>query len=98
MGNGFQVKRIHIKPGHAISLQSHNHRAEHWVVVAGNAKAPINEDIKFICENQSIYVPQGAIHRLENPGSTPVEIIEVQTGRYLGEDDITRYADNYARA
>jgi mannose-1-phosphate guanylyltransferase/mannose-6-phosphate isomerase len=97
LGNGFQVKRIHIKPGHAISLQSHNYRAEHWVVVAGSAKVTINEDIRFICENESIYVPQGAIHRLENPGSDPVEIIEVQTGSYFGEDDIERYADNYAR-
>ncbi|MEY3658358.1 MAG: hypothetical protein RL425_1119 [Pseudomonadota bacterium] len=98
LGNGFQVKRIHIKPGHALSLQSHNHRAEHWVVVAGSAKVTINDDSRLVHENESVYVPQGAIHRLENPGSDPVEIIEVQTGSYLGEDDITRYADNYARA
>jgi mannose-1-phosphate guanylyltransferase/mannose-6-phosphate isomerase len=96
-GNGFQVKRIRIKPGHAISLQSHNHRAEHWIVVAGSAKITINEDTRNVCENESVYVPRGAIHRLENPSSEPVEIIEVQTGSYLGEDDIERYADNYAR-
>lgn len=97
MGNGFQVKRIHIKPGQAISLQSHKQRAEHWVVVAGSVKVTINDDTRVVCENESVYVPQGAIHRLENPGSEPVEIIEVQTGSYLGEDDIQRYADNYAR-
>ena len=97
MGNGFQVKRIRIKSGHALSLQSHNHRAEHWIVVMGTAKVTINEDTRIVSENESIYVPQGAIHRLENPGTEPVEIIEVQTGSYLGEDDIQRYADNYAR-
>lgn len=98
MGNRFQVKHIRIKPGQAISLQSHRHRAEHWIVVAGTAKATINDETRMISENESIYVPLGAVHRLENPGLIPVEIIEVQTGSYLGEDDIERYADNYSRS
>lgn len=98
MGNGFQVKRIHVKPGHALSLQSHHHRAEHWIVVAGAAKVTVNEETRIVYENGSIYIPQGAVHRLENPSTNPIEVIEVQTGNYLGEDDIQRYADNYARS
>lgn len=97
-GHRFQVKRIRVKPGEAISLQSHNHRAEHWIIVAGTAQVTIGDEVKLLSENQSIYVPLGAIHRLENPGLIPAEIIEVQTGSYLGEDDIVRYIDNYARS
>lgn len=96
-GDGFQVKRIMVNPGASLSLQSHNHRAEHWIVVAGTAKVTIEDDIKLVTVNQSIYVPLGAKHRLENPGKLPVIMIEVQTGAYLGEDDIIRYADAYAR-
>ncbi|MBJ7445757.1 MAG: cupin domain-containing protein, partial [Sphingobium sp.] len=97
MGEGFQVKRIVVKPGQALSLQSHHHRAEHWIVVAGTAKVTIGEDVRLVAANQSVYVPLGAVHRLENPGKIPVEMIEVQTGSYLGEDDIVRYEDRYAR-
>lgn len=97
MGDGFQVKRIVVKPGQALSLQSHHHRAEHWIVVAGTAKVTIGEDVRLVAANQSVYVPLGAVHRLENPGKIPVEMIEVQTGSYLGEDDIVRYEDRYAR-
>jgi mannose-1-phosphate guanylyltransferase/mannose-6-phosphate isomerase len=96
-GDGFQVKRIHVHPGAALSLQSHRHRAEHWVVVQGSARVTVGETVSDLAANQSIFVPQGAIHRLENPGQTPMVLIEVQTGSYLGEDDITRYADRYAR-
>ena len=99
MGNGFQVKRIVVNPGQALSLQSHNHRAEHWIVVAGTAMVTIGEDFqKLVTTNESVYVPLGAVHRLENPRETPVVIIEVQTGDYLGEDDIIRYEDRYARS
>ncbi len=97
LGANFQVKRILVRPGRALSLQSHKHRAEHWIIVAGTAQVTIGDEIKLLSENQSIYVPLGAIHRLENPGLIPAEIIEVQTGSYLGEDDIVRYVDNYAR-
>lgn len=93
----FQVKRILVHPGQSLSLQSHVHRAEHWIVVAGTAKVTIDNDIKLLSENQSVYIPLGAIHRLENPGKVPVVMIEVQTGAYLGEDDIVRYEDIYAR-
>ncbi|MFM8543320.1 MAG: phosphomannose isomerase type II C-terminal cupin domain [Chakrabartia sp.] len=78
-------------------MQSHNHRAEHWIVVAGTAKVTIGDQISQLEANQSVYVPLGAIHRLENLGDVPVEMIEVQTGAYLGEDDIIRYEDRYAR-
>ncbi|SDW60338.1 mannose-1-phosphate guanylyltransferase/mannose-6-phosphate isomerase [Litoreibacter albidus] len=96
-GTRFQVKRIVVNPGAALSLQSHMHRAEHWIVVEGTAKVTINDDVKLIEENQSVYIPLGAIHRMENPGDVPMVLIEVQTGSYLGEDDITRYEDIYAR-
>lgn len=98
MGANFQVKRIVVRPAQALSLQSHNHRAEHWIVVAGTAKVTIGDQVSLVEANQSVYVPLGAIHRLENPGDTPVEMIEVQTGDYLGEDDIIRYEDRYARS
>ena len=97
LSNRFQVKRIVVKPGASLSLQSHHHRAEHWIVVEGTAKVTIDEDDKLISENQSVYIPLGAKHRLENPGKLPMVLIEVQTGAYLGEDDIVRYEDIYAR-
>ena len=93
----FQVKRILVNPGAALSLQSHHHRSEHWVVVEGTAKVTVNMDAKIVTEGQSVYIPLGATHRMENPGKLPMVIIEVQTGAYLGEDDIIRYADVYAR-
>ena len=94
----FQVKRIVVKPGGQLSLQSHLHRAEHWVVVLGTARVTINDEVKLVSENQSVYVPLGATHRMENPGKVPMVLIEVQTGSYLGEDDIVRYEDVYARS
>lgn len=96
-GSRFQVKRICVKPGGRLSLQSHHHRAEHWVVVEGTARVTIGETSSIVSENQSVYVPLGATHRLENPGKLPVVLIEVQTGGYLGEDDIIRFEDVYAR-
>jgi mannose-1-phosphate guanylyltransferase / mannose-6-phosphate isomerase len=96
-GDRFQVKRIFVKPGGLLSLQSHNHRAEHWIVVAGTAHVTIGEEVRMVSENQSVYVPVGERHRLENRGKLPVTLIEVQTGGYLGEDDIIRYDDAYAR-
>jgi mannose-1-phosphate guanylyltransferase/mannose-6-phosphate isomerase len=98
MGDRFQVKRIVVKPGAALSLQSHHHRAEHWIVVQGTAKVTIGEEVRLVSENQSVYVPLGAVHRMENPGKLPMVLIEVQTGSYLGEDDIVRYEDVYARS
>lgn len=96
-GQRFQVKRIVVKPGGQLSLQSHHHRAEHWIVVEGTAQVTVGEEVKLVTENQSVYVPLGARHRLENPGMVDVVMIEVQTGTYLGEDDIIRYEDVYAR-
>jgi mannose-1-phosphate guanylyltransferase/mannose-6-phosphate isomerase len=97
VGQRFQVKRIHVHPGAALSLQSHYHRSEHWIVVQGTAKITVDEVVKLVSENQSVYIPLGAVHRMENPGKVPMVLIEVQTGSYLGEDDITRYDDVYAR-
>ena len=97
LGPRFQVKRIVVHPGAALSLQSHHHRAEHWIVVEGTAKITVAEETRLISENQSVYIPLGAVHRLENPGKLPMVLIEVQTGSYLGEDDIIRYEDLYAR-
>ena len=88
---------IVVNPGGALSLQSHNHRSEHWIVVEGAAKVTIDDDVKIVTENQSVYIPLGAVHRMENPGKLPLTLIEVQTGSYFGEDDITRYEDVYAR-
>ena len=96
-GARFQVKRIVVKPGAALSLQSHHHRAEHWIVVEGTARVTIGEVTSLVSENQSTYIPIGALHRLENPGKIPLELIEVQSGSYLGEDDIERLDDVYAR-
>lgn len=97
LGDRFQVKRILVHPGGRLSLQSHIHRAEHWIVVAGTARVTVGDEVKNISENQSIYVPLGAVHRMENPGKVPMVLIEVQTGSYLGEDDIIRYEDVYGR-
>ena len=97
LSNRFQVKRIHVHPGAALSLQSHHHRSEHWVVVEGTAKVTVNDEVKLIGEGASVYIPLGAVHRMENPGKLPMVLIEVQTGPYLGEDDIVRYEDIYAR-
>ncbi|MFA3920790.1 mannose-1-phosphate guanylyltransferase/mannose-6-phosphate isomerase [Ruegeria hyattellae] len=97
VGERFQVKRIHVNPGAALSLQSHHHRSEHWIVVEGTAKVTVDETVQLVTENQSVYIPLGAVHRMENPGKVPMVLIEVQTGAYLGEDDIIRYEDVYAR-
>jgi mannose-1-phosphate guanylyltransferase / mannose-6-phosphate isomerase len=96
-GQRFQVKRIVVKQGGRLSLQMHHHRAEHWVVVRGTARVTIDDSVKILHENESIYVPSGARHRLENPGKIDLELIEVQTGSYLGEDDIVRFEDDYHR-
>ena len=97
-GERHQVKRITVKPGGRLSLQKHHHRSEHWIVVRGAALVTVNELVKVVHENKSIYIPIGAIHRLENPGKIPLELIEVQTGSYLGEDDIIRIEDDYRRS
>ena len=97
IGERFQVKRIHVRPGAALSLQSHVHRSEHWIVVEGTARVTIDGETRLVTENQSVYIPLGAVHRMENPGKLPMVLIEVQTGSYFGEDDITRYEDVYAR-
>lgn len=96
-GDRFQVKRIVVHPGAALSLQSHHHRSEHWIVVQGTARVTVGEEVTLVTENQSVYIPLGARHRLENPGKLLMVLIEVQTGPYLGEDDILRYEDVYAR-
>jgi len=96
-GPRFQVKRIHVHPGAALSLQSHFHRSEHWIVVEGTARVTIDDEVKLLTENQSVYIPLGSVHRLENPGKVPMVLVEVQTGAYVGEDDIVRYEDVYAR-
>ena len=93
----FQVKRIMVKPGGVLSLQSHRHRSEHWVVVAGTAEVTIGDETKLVTENESVYIPLGARHRMANLGKVPMYLIEVQTGAYLGEDDIVRYEDIYDR-
>jgi mannose-1-phosphate guanylyltransferase/mannose-6-phosphate isomerase len=97
-GERFQVKRIIVNPGAALSLQLHYHRAEHWVVVRGTARVTRGGEVFMLTENQSTYIPLGVKHRLENPGRVPLEIIEVQSGAYLGEDDIVRFEDTYGRA
>ena len=96
-GDRFQVKRLTINPGEALSLQMHHHRAEHWVVVKGTAKVTRGDEVFLLTENQSTYVPVGVSHRLENPGTLPLEVVEVQTGSYLEEDDIVRFEDRYDR-
>jgi mannose-1-phosphate guanylyltransferase/mannose-6-phosphate isomerase len=96
-GDRFQVKRIMVKPGAQLSLQSHFHRAEHWIVVLGTLQVTIDDEVKLLSENESTYIPIGARHRLSNPGRIPAYLIEVQSGAYLGEDDIVRYEDLYGR-
>ena len=97
-GPRYQVKRIVVKPGGQLSLQKHHHRAEHWVVVKGTAQVVVNDTVSTVYENELIYVPLGSVHRLSNPGKIPLELIEVQVGSYLGEDDIVRLDDIYKRA
>ena len=97
-GQRFQVKRIGVKPGASLSLQMHHHRAEHWIVVSGTAKVTKGDEVFLVTENQSTYIPLGVTHRLENPGVVPLEMIEVQSGSYLGEDDIVRFEDTYGRS
>jgi mannose-1-phosphate guanylyltransferase / mannose-6-phosphate isomerase len=97
-GERFKVKRIQVKPGASLSLQMHHHRAEHWIVVKGVAEITNGDQVIMLAENQSTYIPQGQTHRLANPGKTPLEIIEVQSGSYLGEDDIVRFEDTYGRS
>jgi len=97
-GERFQVKRITVKPGATLSLQMHHHRAEHWIVVSGTAEVTRGDDVLLLTENQSTYIPLGVTHRLKNPGKLPLELIEVQSGSYLGEDDIVRFEDTYGRA
>ncbi len=96
-GAGFKIKRIMVKPGASLSLQMHHHRAEHWIVVSGTAEVTNGDKVMILSENQSTYIPLGQTHRLANPGKVPLEIIEVQSGSYLGEDDIVRYEDTYGR-
>jgi mannose-1-phosphate guanylyltransferase/mannose-6-phosphate isomerase len=96
-GERFQVKRIVVKPGASLSLQMHHHRAEHWIVVRGTARVVRGDEEFLLSENESTYIPLGVRHRLENPGSLPLELIEVQSGSYLGEDDIVRFEDHYGR-
>ncbi|WP_315763426.1 mannose-1-phosphate guanylyltransferase/mannose-6-phosphate isomerase [Bradyrhizobium sp. SZCCHNS2005] len=96
-GERHQVKRIVVKPGQRLSLQKHYHRSEHWIVVRGTARVTVNEAVTMVHENESIYIPMGAVHRLDNPGKILLELIEVQTGSYLGEDDIIRIEDDYRR-
>jgi len=96
-GDRFKVKRIQVKPGASLSLQMHHHRAEHWIVVRGEAEITNGDQVIVLKENQSTYIPQGQTHRLANRGTDPLEIIEVQSGNYLGEDDIVRFEDTYGR-
>ncbi|MCA1407719.1 mannose-1-phosphate guanylyltransferase/mannose-6-phosphate isomerase [Ensifer sp. IC3342] len=97
-GDRFQVKRLFVTPGKKLSLQKHHHRSEHWICVKGTAEVTIGSDVKIVRENESVYIPQGEVHRLANPGKIMLEMIEVQTGSYLGEDDIIRIVDEFGRA
>jgi len=97
-GDRFQVKRITVNPGAKLSVQMHHHRAEHWIIVSGTAKVTLDDETVLLSENQSTYIPIGVVHALENPGKLPLEMIEVQSGSYLGEDDIVRFEDRYGRA
>jgi len=98
LGPRYQVKQIGVKPGHSLSLQMHHHRAEHWIVVQGTARTTRGEEVRLVRENESVYISAGEKHRLENPGKVELELIEVQTGSYFGEDDIVRFTDNYGRS
>ena len=95
--SGFKVKRIGVYPGKRLSLQSHNHRSEHWVVVKGTAKVQVGKDFHILKKNQHVYIPIGVLHRMENVGDELVEFVETQIGDYLGEDDIVRYEDDFGR-
>jgi mannose-6-phosphate isomerase-like protein (cupin superfamily) len=97
LGDRFRVKRIVVTPGKKLSLQKHHHRAEHWVVVRGTAEVTRDGEVLTVRENESVYLPFGCVHRLANPGKIPVELIEVQTGAYLEEDDIVRIEDDFGR-
>ena len=97
LADGYQVKRIVVNPGQALSLQSHQRRSEHWIIVDGVARVTIDDEVRDLHPNESAYIPMGARHRLENATDRPIVMIEVQTGSYLGEDDITRYEDRYRR-
>jgi mannose-6-phosphate isomerase len=97
-GKGYKIKRIEVKPGHRLSLQMHHHRSEHWIVVSGTARVTCGDKETLLTSNQSTYVPPCTSHRLENSGVIPLILIEVQNGEYLGEDDIVRFQDDYARA
>jgi mannose-1-phosphate guanylyltransferase len=97
-GQRYQVKRITVTMGAKLSVQMHHHRAEHWIVVSGTAHVTLDGKQQLLTENESIYIPVGAVHALENPGKVPLELIEVQVGSYLGEDDIVRFEDRYGRA
>jgi mannose-1-phosphate guanylyltransferase/mannose-6-phosphate isomerase len=97
-GPGYKIKRIVVKPGEKLSLQMHHHRSEHWVVIKGTAKVTIGDRVMYVHENESVYVPKSTPHRLENPGKIPLEIIEVQNGEYVGEDDIVRLDYEYRRS
>ena len=96
-GSTWQVKKLEIKPFSSISLQKHEYRSEHWVVVSGLAKVQLNKETKYLKPNQSVYIPTGAKHRLSNAGEAPLILIEIQSGAYIGEDDIIRFEDNYGR-
>jgi mannose-6-phosphate isomerase len=93
----YKIKRIEVNPGHRLSLQMHHHRSEHWIVVSGTARVTKGDEISIININESTFIPMGKLHRLENPGIIPLIIIEVQSGEYLGEDDIVRFDDDYQR-
>ena len=95
--NNWQIKKIEVNPGASLSLQKHFHRSEHWVVVEGNAKVQVDDEIKMLGKNESVYIPLGSKHRLSNITKTPLVIIEIQSGNYLGEDDIVRFKDDYGR-
>jgi mannose-6-phosphate isomerase-like protein (cupin superfamily) len=97
-GEGFKVKRIWVNPGEVLSLQSHRHRAEHWVVVKGTGQVTVAGNQKLCQENEAAFIPAQTVHQMANPGTEMLEFIEVQQGKYLGEDDIVRYADKYGRA
>ena len=97
-GGGYQVKRIVVSPGKKLSLQYHHHRSEHWTVVSGQAHVTLNEDVVILQPDESIYIPLGAVHRIENQGNEDIVLIEVQCGDYLGEDDIVRIEDDFGRA
>lgn len=96
-GAGYKIKRIEVKSGHRLSLQMHHHRSEHWIVISGIAKVQSGDEEIMLSKNESTYVPRFTKHRLENPGRVPLVLIEVQNGEYLGEDDIIRFEDDYAR-